>query len=158
MTPDQKETYAGMFVLKMLDLLPEDGGVEMPVNLPHELVPLETVLDRLALEDRVEIDRRAGKWVLSEEGIHYVGALIDEVESYIEEFDDWGASAMVRELRRRNLDAMRVRFMWGWYTGEFDDPVLFQQRRGMSPVDEDWAAFMVSDAFYAELARDITDA
>ena len=65
---------------------------------------------------------------------------------------------MVRELRRRNLDPMRVRFMWGWYSGEFDDPVLYQQRRGISPIEEDWAAFIMSDTFFADLARDITDA
>jgi hypothetical protein len=158
MTAEQREIYAGMFVLKLLDLLPEDGGVELPVDLPHELVPFEDVLDRLAVEGYVEIDRRSGKWVLTDEGIGYLGLLIDEVEGYMEEFDDWAASAMVRELRRRNLDVMRVRYMWGWYTGEFDDPILYQQRRGISPVDEDWASFIVSEPFYADLARDITDA
>lgn len=158
MTEEQRETYAGMFVLKMLDLKPEDGGIEMPVNLPHALLPFENVLDRLALEGYVQIDRKRGKWTLTDEGIRYLGVLIDEAEAYIEEFDDWEPAAVVREVRRRNLDPMRVRFLWGWYTGEFDDPILYQQRRGISPIEEDWASFIVSDAFFADLARDITDA
>jgi hypothetical protein len=158
MTDEQKEIYAGMFVLKLIDLKPEDGGMEMPVNLPHALQPFESVLDRLAVDSYVAVDRKKGKWVLTDEGIRYLGVLIDEVEGYIQEFDDWEASAMVRELRRRNLDPMRVRFMWGWYSGEFDDPVIYQQRRGISPVEEDWAAFITSDTFFTDLARDITDA
>jgi hypothetical protein len=51
---------------------------------------------------------------------------------------------------------MRARFLWGWYEGEFDDLVLFQQRRGVSAVETLWAYYLMSDAFWTELARDFT--
>ena len=49
----------------------------------------------------------------------------------------------------------RARFLWGWYTGEFDDLVLFQQRRGIKPVERLWAYYLISDEFFATLAEDI---
>ena len=44
------------------------------------------------------------------------------------------------------IDVLRVRFVWGWYQGEFDDLVLFQERRGMQPIEPLWAIFLLSDA------------
>jgi hypothetical protein len=49
----------------------------------------------------------------------------------------------------------RARFLWGWYEGEFDDLVLFQERRGVSPVERLWAFYLMSDAFWSELAREL---
>ena len=64
---------------------------------------------------------------------------------------------MLAELQRRRLDPLRARFLWGWYQGEFDDLVLFQQRRGVEPVERSWADYLVSDAFYDNLALETTD-
>lgn len=152
---DHKSTYVGMFVLKLLDLDPAEGGVELPVVLPHEFAPFEPVLERLTLDGLVEINRKKGRYDLTERGVEYLGTLIDEAEGYIEEFDDLETDEVVRILRQRNLDPMRVRFLWGWYQGEFDDPVLFQERRGVAVVERDWASYLMSDAFFAELERDL---
>lgn len=154
-TEPQKMTYAGLWVLKMLDLSPEEGGVELDVNLPHAWAPLEPVLDRLVLEGLVEIDRKKGRYLLGDRGIEYLGMLIDEAEGYIEELDEMETEEVVRTLRRRNVDPMRVRFLWGWYQGELDDLVVYQQRRGFSEIERDWAAFLLDDALYEDLARDL---
>lgn len=154
-TEDEKLTYAGIYLLKKLDLQPEDGGIELPVLLPHEWQPLESVLDRLQLQGLVEIDRKRQRYRLTERGTDHAGVLIDEAEAIIEELDERSAAEVVEILRRRNLDPLRVRFLWGWYQGELDDLVLFQQRRGADPVEHDWALYLLSDDFYAELARDL---
>jgi hypothetical protein len=54
-----------------------------------------------------------------------------------------------------DLDPLRARFLWGWYQGEFDDVVLFQQRRGADPVEYEWPLYVTSDDFYNELERDL---
>lgn len=154
-TEDETLTYAGIYVLKKLDLQPEEGGVKLPVLLPHDWQPLEPVLDRLVLEGLVELDRKRGCYRLSERGADHVGALIDEAEAIIEELDERPPDEIVEILRRRNLDPLRVRFLWGWYQGELDDLVLFQQRRGAEPVERDWALYLLSQDFYEELARDL---
>lgn len=154
-TEDQKLTYAGIYLLKLLDLSAEDGGVEIPVVLPHELQPLDPALDRLLLEGLVEIDRKKGRYRITQKGTDHVGVLIDETEAIIEELDERPAAEVVEILKRRNLDPLRVRFLWGWYQGEIDDLVTFQQRRGVSPVERDWALYLVSDELYEELGRDL---
>lgn len=155
LSPDQKKTYVGMFVLKMLDLDPRDGGKEFPVNLPHDLAPFEPVLEYLAIDGMVEVHRRSGKYRLTDRGAQYLATLIEEAETYIEEFDEMEVEPMLSVLERRRIDPLRVRFLWGWYQGEFDDPVMFQQRRGVSTVERDWATYLGSDAFFDELARDL---
>ncbi len=154
-TEDDKLTYAGIHLLKLLDLAPEDGGLELPVVLPHELQPLDPVLDRLLLESLIEIDRKRGRYRMTPKGTDYVGMLIDETEAIIEELDERPPAEVVEILRRRNLDPLRVRFLWGWYQGELDDLVLFQQRRGATTVERDWALYLLSDDFYEELGRDL---
>lgn len=154
-TEDQRLTYAGIYLLKLLDLSAEDGGVEIPVVLPHELQPLDPALDRLLLEGLVEIDRKKGRYRITAKGTDHVGLLIDETEALIEELDERPAAEVVEILQRRNLDPLRVRFLWGWYQGELDDLVTFQQRRGVTPVERDWALYLVSDELYEELGRDL---
>jgi hypothetical protein len=149
--------YAGIYVLKKLDLKPEDGGLVLPAPLPHELEPLDQVLQELALTGLVAINRRKERWEITRAGLAHVGALIDEAEALIDEFDDQEPEQMLAELRRRRLDPFRARFLWGWYQGEFDDLVLFQQRRGVEPVERSWADYLVSDAFYDNLALETTD-
>ena len=151
---DIRQTYISFYVLKMLDLDPKEGGVELPVILPSDWSPLEPVIDRLIIDGLVEINQKKGRYQITQRGIDYVGTLIDEAEAYIDEFDDEDVLVMIRELERRHIDPMRVRFLWGWYQGEFDDPVVFQQRRGVVPVEHDWASYLLSDDFFSELARD----
>ncbi|MFO7561908.1 MAG: hypothetical protein R6X02_04650 [Enhygromyxa sp.] len=155
LSESQKATYAGIWALKMLDLGAKEGGVDLDVLLPNDWYPLEEVIEQLVMDDLVAIDRKKGRYVLTPKGIDYIGTLIDEAEAYIEEFDDEEPEAIARTLRKRNIDPMRVRFLWGWYQGEFDDPIVFQQRRGFAEVERDWASFLLSDAFYQDLARDL---
>ena len=70
-------------------------------------------------------------------------------------FDDEEVEDMIEELERRHLDVFRVRFLWGWYQGEFDDVVLFQQRRGFDEIERAWQHFILDDAFYENLALDL---
>lgn len=149
--------YAGMYVLKRMDLKAEDGGLVLPAPLPHELEPLDVVVQELAIAGHVEINRRKERWDITKAGFAYIGALIDEAEALIDEFDDQEPAEMLAELKRRRLDPFRARFLWGWYQGEFDDLVLFQQRRGVEPVERSWADYLVSDAFYDNLALETTE-
>ncbi len=154
---DQRRTYVGLYVLKLLDLAPEDGGLAMPVLLPHALAAFEPALERLAVEGLVHIDRKLGEYRLTPLGIERLGVHIDEAEGYIDAFDDMEVPQMLAVLRQRNVDPMRVRFLWGWYQGEYDDPILFQQRRGSAEIETDWAAYIQSDAFYAAIAEDLLE-
>ena len=154
---EDKLRYAGMYLLKKLDLKPEDGGLVLPAVLPHELEPLDEVLQELALAGLVELNRRKERWQITKAGLEHIGALIDEAEALIDEFDDQEPEQMLAELRRRRLDPFRARFLWGWYQGEFDDLVLFQERRGVEPIERSWADYLVSDAFYDNLALETTD-
>ena len=155
MTEDQKLTYAGIYVLKKIDLKPADGGLELPVLLDGILGPLEATVERLVMQGHLQIDRKKQRYTITKSGYAYIASLIEEAEGLIDEFDEWETLDMVAELVDRNLDPLRARFLWGWYQGEFDDPVVFQQRRGLDPVEYEWPAFVVSEAFYEDLARDL---
>lgn len=157
LSEDQRHGYVALFVLKLLDLEPEDGGMAMPVLLPAPLAAFDATLERLAVDGLVEIDRKGGEYQLTASGLETLGVHIDEAEGYIDAFDDMEVPEMLEVLRRRNVDPMRVRFLWGWYQGEYDDPVLFQQRRGVTEVDADWASYIQSDAFFAAIAQDLVE-
>ncbi|XXT20245.1 hypothetical protein WME94_01585 [Sorangium sp. So ce429] len=151
---EQKLVYAGIYVLKKMDLKPADGGMEMPLVLPSELSPLQDVLQELVNADLVEVNRRKARFEITKKGLAYLGEIIDEAEALVDEFDDESLEDAVVELRRRNVDVLRARFLWGWYDGELDDLVLFQQRRGATPVEPWWADYLMSDAFYEALRSD----
>jgi hypothetical protein len=152
---EQKQTYAGLYLMKKLDLKPEDGGLELAVVLPSELSPLDETLQQLAVDDLVAINAKKNRYELTPQGVAYLGRTIDEAEALVDEFDDHEVEDAIAELRARNLDIFRARFLWGWYEGEFDDLVSFQERRGASPVERMWAFYLMSDAFWAELAREL---
>lgn len=152
---EQKLTYIGMYLLKKMDLKPQDGGMVLPIYLPAELAPLDDALQRLLYNEYISINRRKERYEITKKGFAYLGALIDEAEGLIEEFDDLELEEVVATLRARNEDALRARFLWGWYQGEFDDLLIFQERRSMSPVEPMWALFLVSDEFYNNLALDL---
>jgi hypothetical protein len=152
---DTRTRYAGYYVMKLLDLEPADGGMRLPVVMPSELSPLESILHELAVEDLVEIHSKSGEWRLTKKGLGVLAGLIDEATALIDEFDDDEPEDVVEELRRRNLDPYRARFLWGWVDGEFDDLVAFQEQRGVRPVERLWAYYLISDEFWAELAREV---
>ncbi|HUQ06316.1 MAG TPA: hypothetical protein VM261_27625 [Kofleriaceae bacterium] len=155
MTEEAKRAYAGIYLLKRMDLTPSDGGLILPVVLPSDLSPLEDILMELAVEGLVEINRRKDRWELTRKGLAYLASLIDEAEALIDEFDDDELPDVVAELRARNLDVFRARFLWGWFDGELDDLAQWQQQRGVTPVETLWAYYLLDDAFYAELAKDL---
>jgi hypothetical protein len=155
LTDEQKQTYIGLYLLKKLDLAPEDGGLELPVVLPSDLAPLDEALQQLAVDDQIVINARKNRYELTARGIAYLGTVIDEAQALVDEFDDAELEDAIAELRARRLDVFRARFLWAWYEGEIDDLVVFQERRGVSPVERLWAFYLTSDAFWAELAREI---
>ena len=152
---DKKQTYVGLWILKKLDLDPKDGGLEFPVVLPSDLAPLDDVLQQLAVEDYVKINPRKGRYELTPKGTDYLKRNIDEAIDLLDEFDDHEVEEVVEELRRRNLDPFRARFLWGWYEGELDDLVVFQEQRGVTPIERMWAFYLMSDEFFAEIAKDL---
>ncbi len=156
-TEEQRLTYAGIYVLKKMDLKPADGGIHMPVVLDSMQHALEETLERLVMSGYLEIDRKAQRYKITKAGFKYIGALIDEAEAIIDEFDEAETVEMVAQLRARNLDPLRARFLWGWYQDEFDDLVQFQSRRGIDPVEPYWANFVTSAEFYENLALDLED-
>lgn len=156
LSEEEKLRYAGIWLLKKMDVDPRDGGMEFPLFLPSELTPLDEVLHDLQLHGHVRINRRKERWELTDAGIQYIRNLADEAEALIDEFADDEVTDVIAELRRRDLDPFRALFVWEWYTGELDDLVLFQQRRGVNPVETLWAYYLVSDDFYATLARVLT--
>lgn len=151
---ETKQAFAALLLLKKLDLKPADGGLELPVVLPAELSPLDEVLQQMAVDDLVRIDAKRGRWELTKAGLAYLAEHIDEASAMIDELDDLELEDAIAELRARNLDLLRARFLWGWYDGEFDDLVVFQRRRGVTPVEPLWAFYLTSDDFYRELAKD----
>ena len=156
--PDLKLQYASIYLLKRMDLKPEEGGLVMPILMPPELAPLEDVMQELVNLDYVAMNKKKERYELTKPGIAYIGELIDEAEALVEEFDELELEEAVAELRRRNLDVFRARFLWGWYDGEFDDLVAFQQRRGVAPVERMWAYYLMSDAFWDALLKDTGEA
>ena len=151
---DDIRTYAGIYVLKLMDLKPEDGGMTFPLVLPSELSPLDDILHDLAVAGLIEQHKRKDHWQLTKAGLAHLARLIEEAEELVDEFDDAEVAEVVAELRARNLDLMRARFLWGWFEGELDDLVEFQRQRGVRPVQTLWAYYLTDDELYAELAKD----
>ena len=155
---DQKQTLVSLWILKKLDVKPEDGGMEFPVVLPSDLSPLDDYLQQLAVDDYIKINAKKGRYELTKKGIDYLGQIIDEADEMVDELEELETEEAVEELRSRNVDLMRARFLWGWFEGEFDDMVLFQERRGVQPVERMWAFYLTSDDFFREIAKDFSSA
>ncbi len=151
---DQKHTLVSLWIMKKLDLEPKQGGMEFPVVLPSELSPLDDHLQQMAVDGLVDINKKKARYELTKAGIAHLGEVIDEAQEMHDELEELETEDAVAELRARNMDLMRARFLWGWYENEFDDLVLFQERRGVQPVERMWAFYLTSDAFFDELARD----
>jgi len=153
---DQKQTYIALWLLKKLDLKPEEGGMSFPVVLDGELSPLDEPLQQLAVEDLIAINAKKGRYELTKKGIAYLGEVIDEASDLVDELDDLETDEAIAELRSRGLDVYRARFLWAWFDGELDDLVLFQERRGVTPVERMWAFYLTGDDLWRELAKDLT--
>jgi hypothetical protein len=157
---DKKYSLASLYLLKKMDLKPKEGGMVFPSVLPNELSPLDDVFQHMALDGLVEIDKRTfgeDRWKMTKAGTERLRGVIDEAGAMIDEFDDDEVEEAIAELRSRNLDVFRARFLWGWFEGEFDDLVMFQERRGVSPVERMWAIYLTGDDFWAEIAKDIEE-
>ena len=155
LSDEERQTYIGLYLLKKLDLKPEDGGIRFPVVLPSEYAPLDEYLQELAVADLIAIDQKTAAWKLTKQGIAYLGEVIDEAEALIDEFDDAEEDEMLEALDQRGLDPVRARFLWGWYEDEFDDLVLFQQRRGVKPVENLWAFYLTDKRFLDLIADEV---
>lgn len=153
---DTKYTYIALWILKKLDLDPKDGGLDFPVVLPAELEPLDETLQQMAVDELVAINAKKGRYELTRKGTEYLRESIDEATDLLDEFEDAETSEMIAALHERNLDPFRARFLWGWYEGELDNLVLFQERRGVRPIERMWAFYLVGDELYAELAKDLS--
>ena len=152
---ERKQSYIGLWLLKKLDLKPEDGGIAFPVVLDGELSPLDESLQQLAVEDLIQINVKKARYELTKKGIAYLGEVIDEASDLVDELDDLETDEAIAEIRSRGLDLYRARFLWGWFDGEYDDLVLYQERRGVSPVERMWAFYLTGDDFWREIAKDI---
>lgn len=154
---EEKLTYAGLYILKKMDLKlkKQQGGAEFPIVLPSELYPLDEVLQQLALNGYAEMKK--DHWVITKKGLAYLGEHIDEAADLIDEFghDDVEVEDMLAELEERNLDPFRARFLWAWYDGEIDDLVIYQERRGIKPVERMWGFYLMSDEFWNDLAKEL---
>ncbi len=168
---EARQTYSELVVLKLLDLGPAQGGIELGRELPNELNPLESILQELRFKELVTLVAKPrgalgalrGKakeetYRLTPAGIEYLGRLIDEAEGYVTEFEELEVEEMVAIAEARRLDPFRVRFLWGWFEGEFDDLSLFQERRGIEPVERLWAYYLTDQAFWDAVASDLTPA
>ena len=83
--------------------------------------------------------------------------MIDEASDLVDELDELETDEAIAELRARGLDVFRARFLWGWFEGEFDDLVLWQERRGVKPVERLWAFYLTGDELWNELARELDE-
>ena len=115
---DQQEYYAGLWVMKKLDLQPKDGGITLEVPLESQYAFAEPVIDRLTVDGYLSIDEKRGVYAVTDAGRTMTRHIIDEAEGYVTEFDDEETEDMIVQLRRRNIDVFRVRFLWGLYVGE----------------------------------------
>ncbi len=156
LSDEEKHTYAGLYLLKKMDLKPADGGLVFTVPLPSDQSPLDEILIELGVAGLVVLNNKKSRWDLTKKGLAYLAEVIDEAEDLIEEFDELEMPEVVAELESRKLDVFRARYLWGWFDGEFDDLVGWQQRRGVKPVETLWAYYLLSDEFFAELAKDLT--
>ena len=104
----------------------------------------------------VEINRKKARYVLTKKGIAYLGRIIDEASDLVDELDDLELEEAIARLRSSGRDVFRARFLWGWFDGELDDLVLWQEQRGLRPVETLWAFYLTGDVLWNELAREIS--
>jgi hypothetical protein len=168
LSEERRQAYAELVLLKLIDLAPDEGGLEFPVELPTELTPIQPLLQELRFKGLIEVSAKPRKafaalrgkpkeefYKLTQSGIEYLGKVIDEAEAYVSEFEDLEVQDMIAAAESRRLDPVRIRFLWGWYQGEFDDLAVFQERRNIEPVERLWAYYLTSNEFFDEVLSDL---
>lgn len=171
LSPEKKQTYIELVLLKLMDLAPDEGGLELPVELPAELSPIQEHLQNLRFNGLIEVSAKPRKalaalrgkpkeefYKLTEKGVEYLGKVIDEAEGYVGRFEEHETHEMIEEALAMRLDPQRIRFLWGWYQGEFDDLAIFQEQRGLETIERLWAYYLTSDEFFAEVMSDLESA
>ncbi len=151
--------YAGMYVLKLIDLPPKEGGHIFEVPLALEDEHLEPVLDDLLFHGLIDIDTVRTCYVLTQDGRNYVDKLIGEVEAYIDKYQEFEPTTKVNLMRRDNINPLRARFLWGLYDGEFDDLNEWQDNWQINPAErvDDWRFVITRKEFYDMLFEHINN-
>ncbi|MDH5681585.1 MAG: hypothetical protein OEZ36_08360 [Spirochaetota bacterium] len=149
--------YAGMYILKRLDLPAEEGGHAFEVPLAGLDEHLEPILDDLMFHNLIEIDENAVRYALSDEGRGYVDKLIVEIEGYIDKYQEFEPTTRVNLMKRDRINPLRARFLWGLYDGEFDDFELWQENWEVPATEKlsDWRDVITKKEFYDMLFEDI---
>jgi len=149
--------YAGIYVLKKLDRPPADGGYFFEVPLMGLDEHLEPILDDLLFHDIIEIDVDHARYSLTKEGIQYIDKLIDEIEGYIDKYQEYEPVTRVNLMKRDKINPLRARFLWGLYDGEFDDFDQWQENWNIAPDEKtaDWREIITMKEFYDMLFEDI---
>ena len=168
LSDEKKQAWIELLLLKWMDLAPDEGGKEFPVQLPYELDPIQPYLQELRFRGLIEVAAKPrgalgalrGKpkeeyYRLTQAGLDYLGRVIDEAEGIVNVFDDMEVDEIKGEALARGLDPERIRFLWGWYQGEFDDLAVFQEQRAIEPVERLWAFYLISDDFFATFLADL---
>jgi len=151
--------YAGMYLLKKIDLPPEEGGHVFEVPLSGLDEHLEPILDDLLFHDLIDIDSVSTRYALTKDGNDYVAKLIDEIEDYIDDYDEYDATTKVNLMKKNNINPLRARFLWGLYDGEFDDFEDWQDEWNF-PSDQrssDWRDMITKKEFYDFLFEQVNN-
>ncbi len=151
--------YAGLYILKMVDLPPEEGGHLFEVPLSGLDEQMEPILDDLFFHNLIEIDTDKARYALSQDGSDYVDKIVAEVEDYIDKYQEFDPATKVSLMRRDKMNPLRARFLWGLYDGEFDDFNEWQENWNIDPTQrkEDWQDVITSKDFYDMLFEDINN-
>lgn len=153
----QKHTFAGIYLLKKLDLPPEDGGVALSSTLAEDVSALAPVLEQLAQQGLVESAGDPPLYALTHAGLEHLDALMDEAEALAPTDAALQTDDAIHAHEHQGLRSLRERFLWSWYRGELDDLVGYQRARALEPLEASWARFLLSDALYDTLGLDAED-
>ena len=149
--------YAGMYILKKIDLPPDEGGHPFEVPLTGLDEHMEPILDDLMFHGLIDIDTVKTQYVLTADGTDYIHKLIDEIEGYINKYQDFEPTTRVNLMKRDRINPLRARFLWGLYDGEFDNFDQWQENWGITAENkiDDWRDVITSKPFYDMLFEDI---
>ncbi|MDH4127567.1 MAG: hypothetical protein OEV44_02350 [Spirochaetota bacterium] len=149
--------YAGMYILKKMDIPPSEGGHIFSVPLEGLDVHLEAILDDIMFHNLIEIDSNSTCYKITDDGKEYINKLLDEIEGYIEKYQDFEPVTRVNLMKRDRVNPLRARFLWGLYDGEFDDFNQWQENWQIAENEKinDWREIITTKEFYDMLFEDI---
>ncbi|GMT50338.1 MAG: hypothetical protein IEMM0008_1877 [bacterium] len=151
--------YSGLYILKKLDLPPEEGGHLFEVPLSGLDEHMEPILDDLFFHNLIDIDTDNARYALTQEGSEYIDKIVAEVEGYIDKYQEFDPATKVNLMRRDKVNPLRARFLWGLYDGEFDDFNEWQENWDIDPTQrkDDWREVITSKDFYDMLFENINN-